>query len=382
MSSGNEQQLPTEAELAEMDRDQLVALGGQLDGVELAEYPDPWPVKGTRAEKRAERAVALWFLLAGLSGLAFLIVMIWWPWQYQPPTESSAHFWFSLYTPMLGLTLGGAILAFAFGIILYTKKFIPHEVAVQRRDDNMGAGSAEVHRQTFAAHLADAGTRSTIGRRSAIKRSAGFGVGMLGLGTAVLPLIGFIKNPHADSGNEDGLYHTGWQPDFPGQKVFLRRNTGDSHEVVLVRPEDLDAGAMETVFPFKENERHDAHALSEALRRVDNPVMLIRLRPQDAERVTKREGQESFNYGDYYAYTKICSHVGCPTSLYEQRTNRILCPCHQSQFDALQYAKPVFGPATRALAQLPITLDTETGYLMAKHDFIEPIGPGFWERKS
>ena len=64
----------------------------------------------------------------------------------------------------------------------------------------------------------------------------------------------------------------------------------------------------------------------------------------------KHAGQEDFNYGDYYAYTKICSHLGCPTSLYEQRTNRILCPCHQSQFDALQYAKPVFGPATRKLA--------------------------------
>jgi len=382
MSSGNEQQLPTKAELAEMDRDQLVALGGQLDGVELAEYPDPWPVKGTRAEKRAERAIALWFTLAGFSGLAFLIVMIWWPWQYQPPGESTAHFWYSLYTPMLGVTLGVSILAFAFGIVLYTKKFIPHEVAVQQRDDNMGAGSAQVHRETFAAHLADAGNRSTFARRSAIKRSAGFGVGMLGLGAAVLPLVGFIKNPHANDASEDSLYHTGWKPEHPGEKVFIRRHTGDPHEVVLVRPEDLEAGAMETVFPFKESERHDEEALIEAFIRVDNPVMLIRLRPEDAAKVVKREGQESFNYGDFYAYSKICTHVGCPASLYEQRTQRVLCPCHQSQFDLLQYAKPIFGPATRALPQLPITVDPETGYLIAKHDFIEPIGPAFWERKS
>ncbi len=382
MSSGNEQQLPTEAELAEMDRDQLVALGGKLDGVELAEYPDPWPVKGTRAEKRAERMIALWFTLAGVAGLAFLIAMIWWPWEYAPPTESSQHFWYQLYTPVLGITMGVSILAFAIGIFQYTKKFIPHEVAVQQRSDNMGAGSEEVHRQTFAAHLADAGNRSTVARRSAIKRGAGFGVGMLGLGAALLPLVGFVKNPHKNSGTKEGLYHTGWQAEEPGEKVFLRRYTGNPHEVVLVRPEDLDAGAMETVFPFRESDRDDEHALLEALKRADNPVMLIRLRPQDAAKVVKRKGQEDFNYGDYYAYTKICSHVGCPTSLYEQRTNRILCPCHQSQFDALQYAKPVFGPATRALAQLPITLDPETGYLMAKHDFIEPVGPGFWERKS
>jgi ubiquinol-cytochrome c reductase iron-sulfur subunit len=135
------------------------------------------------------------------------------------------------------------------------------------------------------------------------------------------------------------------------------------------------------VFPFRESERHDEAALSAAMVRSDNPVMLIRLRPSDAEKVVKRSGQEDYNFGDYYAYTKICSHVGCPTSLYEQRTNRILCPCHQSQFDALHYAKPIFGPATRPLAQLPITVDDE-GYLIARHDFIEAVGPAFWERKS
>ncbi|MDN6131573.1 MAG: menaquinol-cytochrome C reductase, partial [Corynebacterium casei] len=53
----------------------------------------------------------------------------------------------------------------------------------------------------------------------------------------------------------------------------------------------------------------------------------------------------------------------------------------QSQFDALHYGKPVFGPAARALPQLPITVDEE-GYLVAQGNFIEPIGPAFWERKS
>ncbi|HEY1570547.1 MAG TPA: menaquinol-cytochrome C reductase, partial [Pseudonocardiaceae bacterium] len=61
---------PSDAELAEMDRDQLVELGGKLDGVQIVDYPDPWPVKGTRAEKRAERIVALWFAISGIAGLA------------------------------------------------------------------------------------------------------------------------------------------------------------------------------------------------------------------------------------------------------------------------------------------------------------------------
>jgi ubiquinol-cytochrome c reductase iron-sulfur subunit len=388
--------LPTEAELAEMDRDELLKLGGKLDDVELVEYTEPWPVKGTKAEKRAERQIAAWFTLSGLAGLAFIGVFIWWPWHYEP-ANTDGHILYLLYTPLLGLTLGLAILGVGVGVVMYAKKFLPHEVAVQQRHDGM---SSEIDRQTFVAHLADAGDRSTIARRSLIKRTALFGAGTFGLAAAVLPLGSMIKNPHAESSNENGLWHTGWLA-HEGERVFMRRDTGDAHALELVRPEDLDAGAMETVFPFHApktasgavdyvrlekilagEERIDDHELLEALRRSDNPVMLIRLRPEDAKRVVKHVGQEDFNFGDYYAYTKICSHLGCPTSLYEQRTNRILCPCHQSQFDALQYAKPIFGPATRKLAQLPIQVDPETGYFYATHDFNEAVGPAFWERKS
>ncbi|MFD2468593.1 cytochrome bc1 complex Rieske iron-sulfur subunit [Amycolatopsis silviterrae] len=377
-------QPPSEAELAEMDRDELLKLGGQLDGVEIVDYPEPWPVKDTRAERRAQRVVAFWFALSALAGLAFVVVMAWpkW-WEYKDPSDPSGHATYSLYTPALGVTLGLAVLALGIGVILYTKKFVPHETAVQQRSDGP---SAEVDRATILAHLADAGTRNGIARRSLIKRTAGAGAGALGLAVAALPIASFIKDPWKDTENKDGLWHTGWLPNFPGEKVYLRRNTGNLEEdvkngVALVKAEDLDAGAMETVFPYRESEKGDEKKLGAALMRVDNPVMLIRLRPTDAARVVKRKGQEDYNFGDYYAYTKICSHVGCPTSLYEQRTNRILCPCHQSQFDALHYAKPIFGPATRPLAQLPITVDEE-GYLIAKGDFNEAIGPAFWERKS
>ncbi|CAM2883570.1 ubiquinol-cytochrome c reductase iron-sulfur subunit [Saccharomonospora xinjiangensis] len=382
MSSGNgPEQRPSDEELAAMSRDELVRLGAKLDGVEIVNYPEPWPVKGTRAEKRAQRAVAMWFVLATLAGLAFLGALIWWPSEYVPPSDENGHFWYSLYTPALGITLGVSVLALSIGVLLYTKRFVPDELAVQQRSDNMGKGSAEIDRQTLVAQLADSGERSTIARRSMIKRTAGLGAGVLGLGTVALPLAGFIKDPWENPDSPNSLLHTGWMPQYPGEIVYLRRNTGNPEEISLVRPEDLDAGGMETVFPFRESERGDSHALSVALKRSDNPVMLIRLRAEDAERVVKRKGQEDFNFGTYYAYSKICTHVGCPASLYEQQTNRLLCPCHQSQFDMLQYAKPVFGPATRALPQLPIAVHTD-GYFIARHDFIEPIGPGYWERKS
>ena len=365
---------PTQDELASMSRDQLVTLGLKEDEVELAYRRDRWPTEGTKAEKRAERSVAAWFLLAGVASLAFVGIYLFWPWEYAP-LGSERNFMYTLYTPMLGLTMGLGILGLGVGVIAYAKKFIPNETAVQQRHTG---GSSELDQKTTVALLNDSADTIGIGRRSLIKRTLGFGAGALGI-MAIMPLGGLVKNPWK-GGPDAALWTSGWTP-TNNETIYLRRSTGRSHDVELVRPGDLDAGSMETVFPFRESERGDEEALGKALRRSDNPVMLIRLRPEDGVKVVKRSGQEDFNYGDYYAYSKICTHAGCPTSLYEQQSNRILCPCHQSQFDMLTYAKPIFGPAARALPQLPITVNAE-GYVVAKGNFIESIGPAFWERKS
>jgi ubiquinol-cytochrome c reductase iron-sulfur subunit len=104
---------------------------------------------------------------------------------------------------------------------------------------------------------------------------------------------------------------------------------------------------------------------------------LMRLNPDDLH-VSK--GRESWNYKGIVAYSKICTHVGCPVALYEQQTHHLLCPCHQSQFDITHEAQVIFGPAKRPLPQLPITIDSE-GYLVAQSDFHEPVGASFWERE-
>lgn len=366
----------TKEELDAMSRDELVTLGTNLDGVDVAFRRERWTVEGTKAEKRAERAVAYWFALAGISAVAFIAIYLFWPWEYKGMGEEG-YDKYSLYTPLIGLTMGLAILGLGVGAVLFTKKFVPEEVSIQDRHDQ--GGSAEVDRKTIVAELADSLETSTIGRRKVIKRTLGFGAGALGV-MAIMPLGGLIKNPWAKGDNSD-LWTSGWTPTFPGETIYLRRYTGRPHDIVLVRPEDLDAGAMETVFPFRESERGNEKALAHALKRADNPVMLIRLRTEDSDRAVRRKGQESFNFGDYWAYSKLCTHLGCPTSLYEQQSNRILCPCHQSQFDALQYGKPIFGPAARALPQLPITVNEE-GFLVANGDFVEALGPGFWERRS
>ena len=100
----------------------------------------------------------------------------------------------------------------------------------------------------------------------------------------------------------------------------------------------------------------------------------------DPAKLTISPERRDWSYDGIVAFSKICTHVGCPVALYEQQTHHLLCPCHQSTFDLADEAKVVFGPAKRALPQLPITVDTE-GYLVAREDFNEPIGASFWERK-
>ena len=378
---------PTDAELATMTREQLVDLGGRIDGVETILKEPRWPVEGTKAEKRAARVVSIWLLLGGLFGLALLLVFLFWPWQWDGSNERSLS---ELATPLYGLTFGMSILAIGIGAVLYQKKFIPEEISVQERHDG---ASPEIARKTVVANLTDALEGSTIKRRKLVGLSLGIGLGAFGAGTLVAFIGGLIKNPWKPvvptaEGKKAVLWTSGWTPRFTGETIYLARATGLPGEspFVKMRPEDIDAGGMETVFPWRESdgdgttvESHER--LSEIAMGVRNPVMLIRIKPADISKVVKRQGQESFNFGELFAYTKVCSHLGCPASLYEQQTYRILCPCHQSQFDALHFARPIFGPAARALAQLPITIDKD-GYLVANGDFAEPVGPAFWERTS
>jgi ubiquinol-cytochrome c reductase iron-sulfur subunit len=363
---------PTLAEVEDMTLDQRARLAGDLDDVDVVHNQRKWPLPGTRAEKRAERAVALWFVISAVSGLAFLVAFVAWPFEYVAPGEPG-YLMYTLYTPVVGGTFGLSVLAIGIGVISYIKKFFPDEVSVQQRHDG---ASDDVARLTVTAQLVKAGKDTDIARRKVIVRAAGGAAGVLGLGLGVAAVAPLVRDPWK-GGDNAALWVTPWKP-VNGETVYLRRDTGDPHEISLVRPEDQVPGSMETVFPFRESDRDNEEALIRSLRASDAPIMLIRLRPD--ERVVHRGGQENFNYGDYYAFSKICSHLGCPTSLYEAQTNRILCPCHQSQFLATEYARPIFGPATRPLAQLPITVNDE-GYLVATGDFAEPVGPAFWERR-
>ena len=149
---------------------------------------------------------------------------------------------------------------------------------------------------------------------------------------------------------------------------------------------DVSVGGQMTAFPDVPGGTTNEFA--------DSAVLLIHLRDEDAAELRSNLHRYSKNalanpddpnsgsmWNSFVVYSKICTHAGCPASLYEQQTNRLLCPCHQSQFLITDNAKPVFGPATRRLPMLPITVDDE-GYFVAKRDFGVAVGPAFWERPT
>jgi ubiquinol-cytochrome c reductase iron-sulfur subunit len=345
-----------------LDRFDLVREGARRDGVEIVHYAPRFPVRGTRTERRIERTIAGMFLLSGAAATAFLVSYIWWPWKYEGAGEDQLMA--AIYTPVLGATLGLALLALGFAIITWAKKLLPEEVSVQERHDGASPTDEQVLTTATLSNMAD-----EIGVKRRPMLTAALVLGGLPLaGVALAPIVGgLIKSPEQDG--ENIFDTTGFNPKRNGDKpVRLAREDGSP-----IRPEDVSVGGQITVFPGIPHGASNRYA--------DSPTLLIHLRPADAERT--RAASSEINKGsqweNFVAFSKICTHAGCPASLYEQQTNRLLCPCHQSQFQITDNAKPIFGPASRSLPQLPITVDEE-GYFVATSDYKVAVGPAFWER--
>jgi len=342
----------------------LVKEGARRDGVEIVHYAQRFPGgKKSKAERRVERAIALQLTLSGLFGFAFVVAYIWWPWKDEMGSAQA-----NLYTPVLGLCLGAALLLLGFAIITWAKKLLPEEISVQDRHDG---ASPHDEQQLTGATMLNLVDETGIQRRPLLKTAFLLPAAALGA-AAIAPLVGgLIKNPN------DGhiLLTTGWNPaNNNGKKVPLVRDDGTP-----IRPEDVSVGGQMTVFPGIPDGATDKYA--------DSPTLLIHLRDADADvlraslKVDQGSGNQPPNmYENFVAYSKICTHAGCPASLYEQQTNRLLCPCHQSQFLITDQARPIFGPATRKLPMLPLTL--ENGFLVAASDYREPVGPAYWVRPS
>lgn len=251
----------------------------------------------------------------------------------------------------LGITLG--LFGIGVGAVHWAKTLMPdNEVSEER---HLTRGSDE--KRAAAIEIINlANQESGFSRRKLIRRTL---YGAL----ALFPLPGLIIFGDLGSNVNDKLRHTAWRP---GTRLARDPNGRP------IKASDVTIGSVYHVVP--EGLMPGEHGYLEE--KAKAAVLLVRVDPSE---LIETEERASWSYQGIVAYSKICTHVGCPVALYEQHTHHLLCPCHQSTFDLVDGCKVVFGPATRPLPQLPITVDAE-GYLIAQSDFHEPVGPSFWDR--
>jgi ubiquinol-cytochrome c reductase iron-sulfur subunit len=301
--------------------------------------PQP-PAAPTHQEKQSERLIAGMFLLSAGSTVGFGIAYVMIHLKSIDSVRTS--------NIVLGLTLAGALTFLGIGMVLWVKLIMPHYSVVEERHEM----TTQQDQEEFTDVFMSGWDEMAIGRQPILRRSLLLAGGLLG----VLPIIALRDLgplPHST------LRHTRWYKDARLTDIVSKQP---------VRVGDLEIGGLLTVMPEGVSIEDENAATS--------PTDLIRLRPGENR---PAPGREDWAPEGYIAYNKICTHAGCPIGLYEQQTHLLFCPCHQSTFNVIEHCKVVFGPAARALPQLPIYIDPE-GYFRAQSDFTEPVGPSFWER--
>ncbi|QEU94884.1 ubiquinol-cytochrome c reductase iron-sulfur subunit [Streptomyces kanamyceticus] len=303
-----------------------------------------------QAAKRSERAIAFMFTLSMLATVGFIASFV------AIPADKSVFIWpighISGLNFALGMTLGVALFCIGAGAVHWARTLMSDvEVADERHAIE---AEPEVKAKVMADFKAGA-EESQFGRRKLIRNTM-FGA------LALVPLSGVVLLRDLGPLPEDKLRHTKWAKG----KMLVNMNT---HEPL--RPSDVQVGSLTFAMPEGMSE-HD-HDFQVQIAKA--ALMIVRIQPENIK--DKRE--LAWSHEGVVAYSKICTHVGCPISLYEQQTHHVLCPCHQSTFDLSDGARVIFGPAGHALPQLRIGVNEE-GYLEALGDFEEPVGPAFWER--
>jgi ubiquinol-cytochrome c reductase iron-sulfur subunit len=294
--------------------------------------------------RRAERVAAAFFVLAFVGGIAFILFYAAWPGHVGNINRAAR----SNYA--LGTSLTLIFVGLAVGMTIWVRHLVTTKEIIQERHP---ISSTPEDREVFNQYFQEGTEESGLLKRRLLRRT-------LLLASAPLGLLPLVLLRDLGPLPEKKLRHTPWKK---GTRLVV-----DGTGQPLKAADFNSVGGIITVVPEGTEGNLDAIATG--------AVLLLHL-PEDQLKVKK--GRENWHVGGIVAYSKICTHVGCPAALYEQTTHHILCPCHQSTFDALDSAKVIFGPAARPLPQLPIGVDSQ-GYLVATSDFHEPVGPSFWER--
>ena len=293
-----------------------------------------WRYQGDpKGARRAElRIAALWTvtMLCGI-GLAWVYVV-----GGQPQVEGT----------LLAVGFG----CLGVGLVLWARDLLPGtDVTASRGHHNVSPATA---RATVTQSLGRG--LEPIARRPFLGKVLGGVLTVFGLGV-LFPLASLGPRPktykHGVLADEE---QSGWKP---GLRLV-------NEDGAPLKPSDIDVDGILTVFP-------EGNASA-----AQSSTILINL---GSVPEAYAGGHQGYNIGGLVAYSKICTHAGCPVGLYNTQSHQLVCPCHQSTFDVTEGCKPVFGPASRSLPQLPLTTDSE-GYLITTSGYTEPVGPGYWNR--
>ena len=281
-------------------------------------------------ERRLERIVLALFGVTVACGLALLVVYI-----------------LGGQTQIEGLLLFGALGALGTGIVVWGQRLIPAQVHIEPREP-VGVDPAQI------AELEETLTEGAGFTRRRLAAVA--------LGGALASLGAALPRPIFSLGPAPGrsLFETSW-------RAGRRLATQGGPPVVASQ---VPVGGVLTVFP--DGDGSDPNAAT----------LLIRVGSGDAAAVASPSpapsGSASPPASEFLALSKICTHAGCPVGLYRSSEHVLICPCHQSEFDVLDGARPINGPAARPLPALPFRLEAD-GTFTALGDFPEPVGPSFWD---
>lgn len=311
---------PLPAEIRDLDPAEIPKESGR-------ETDRPLQASSDAAKSRRERVgtalVTIAFFAAMAGGVGFLVA--YW--------TGGSNEWLGGW---LAICLGGA----AAGFVFAAHFLMDNREAVQPR---------EQHRSNDEERAAIAKTWSMstqeIRRRKMLQWMMTGTLGVLAAGiVSLLRSVG--SNPNAV------LYSPVWKR---GQRLL----TVDGRVMTI---NSLEPNTAMTVFP------------EDSIGSEKSQTVLIRV---DAKRLQMPAERTDWTPMGYVAYSRVCTHAGCPVGLYETDTCQLLCPCHQSTFDVLRAATPTGGPAARPLPQLPLYADAD-GTLRAASGFSYPTGPGFW----
>lgn len=329
-----------------------VAVTDPVQSPDLPHHRERMTDKDPAAMKRAVRTVyTLFYLSVAGSIWAVAAYMIF-------PLEDGDVLAVRHNNLFIGLGIALALLAIGIGAIHWSKAIMSDKEFTEPRHATRGRDST---REGAVNAFALANEESGFGRRAMIRNSL-----FAALVASVIPGITLFR----------GLAPEGENPVELLSQTMWKKGSRLAHDPsgVPIKASDVTLGSAFHVIP--EELASVSHADGYLEQKAKAIVLLMRL-PQ--ETLNPATNKLDWTYDGIVAYSKVCTHVGCPVALYEQQTHHLLCPCHQSQFDVANGAAVIFGPAARPLPQLPIEVDGE-GYLVAQSDFHEPVGPSFWER--